>query len=426
MTTQQLYQIYLQHPIVTTDSRNCPDGSLFFALKGDAFDGNKFAQAALDKGCSFAIVDNADFVTHEKFILVDDVLKALSDLANFHRVQLNKPVIAITGTNGKTTTKELVLTALSAKYKVCATSGNFNNHIGLPLTLLKATSEDDIIITEMGANHMGEIAYLCNIANPDFGIITNIGKAHLEGFGSYENIITTKTELYRHIKSVDGKLFINNLDDLLVKHAEGIETIPYGETDNFQLSISETTPFLTLKYVDKNGEQLVQTKFIGSYNLINFKAAIAVGKYFKVEIRTLLAALEAYQPANNRSQFNDTGKNKIIQDAYNANPSSVVLAIQNFEEIENDSKCYILGEMKELGEYEATEHQHIVDLLQNTNAQVFLIGDAFYSTKKPNHFQCFKNTKDAKEYLTKHPLSNKTILLKGSRSMQLESLLDIL
>ncbi len=425
MQIDKLYNIYLSHPTITTDSRNCPDGSIFFALKGANFNGNKFAAKALEEGCAYAVIDEEEFSGHSNIILVNDVLETMTQLATYHRLQLNKPVIAITGTNGKTTTKELVKQVLEGCYTVCATSGNFNNHIGLPLTLLRAKESDDIILTEMGANHPGEIAYLCNIAKPNFGIITNIGKAHLEGFGSYENIIKTKGEMYDYLRENNGTIFINTQDDVLNSISNGIQKVSYGDEELYNVEVTDQTPTLSIAYNDSTQTIAVDTRFIGAYNLINFKAAIAVGKYFKVPDAVIMEQISKYTPQNNRSQLTVTPNNKIIQDAYNANPSSVALAIKNFAQLKMDEKFVILGDMKELGTYAEKEHQHIADLLMEHNfTKGLLVGEEFGKLELPQGWIQVADASKAGEYLKSHPLKNNLILLKGSRSMQLEKLIE--
>lgn len=427
MQLKELYTLFLKHPHITTDSRNCKPGSLFFALKGESFNGNKFANKALEAGCSYAIIDESEYNNSPEHILVPDVLETLTLLANLHRKKLNKPVIAITGTNGKTTTKELIATTLSVKYNVCATQGNFNNHIGVPLTLLGATAQHDILIIEMGANHMGEIAKLCEIAEPDYGLITNIGKAHLEGFGSYENIIKTKGELYEYIRKKNGKIFINQEDPTLHSISTGINKIEYTNKNTFQLNILKQDPYLQLKYSDKDLSKTLSTQFIGAYNLINFKAAICIGQHFKVNTELFLNKLEQYQPKNNRSQLTKTTKNSIIQDAYNANPSSVALAIQNFKTLKHDAKLVILGDMKELGDFATVEHQKIVDSLENSpELAIILIGLEFEKTQTSTKIKKFTTVEEAKKHLTLHAPINHLILLKGSRSMKMEELIEYL
>lgn len=423
MTIEALYDIFCRSTGVTTDTRNCKQGSLFFALKGGNFNGNEFAGKAIESGASYVVVDELMGEPSSHHILVKNVLETLTALATHHRRQLKRPVLAITGTNGKTTTKELIATVLSSHYNICYTQGNLNNHIGVPLTLLSAKSTDDIIITEMGANHPGEIGYLCTIAEPDFGIITNIGKAHLEGFGSYENIIKTKKELYDYIQKTSGKIFLNGADELLTSISKSIDSIAYES--NFILTLTRQDPFLWFRFKDAESELIFKTNFIGGYNAPNFKAAVTIGKYFEVPTQKIINALGEYAPGNNRSQLTKTEKNTLILDAYNSNPSSLTEAIQNFISLDHPSKCLILGDMKELGEYAALEHQKITDLLEN-NPQVtaFLIGPEFHQTQ--SSLPKFMNAQEAARHFDASPLLNKLILLKGSRSMKLEELIPLL
>lgn len=425
MSIEELYALFCDSKGVTTDTRKCEKESLFFALKGEHFNGNLFANKALENGASFAIVDELHFQPSPQYILVENVLQTLSELATYHRRKLNKTVLAITGTNGKTTTKELIATALSVEYNVCFTQGNYNNHIGVPLTLLSATASNDLIIIEMGANHSGEIGYLCNIAEPNYGIITNIGMAHLEGFGSQENIIKTKKQLYDYILKTSGKIFINKEDALLSSISSGIEKVPYSF--DFNLTLTKQTPFLEFIYKDVETNIPFLTNFIGGYNVPNFLAAITIARYFKVPIKKAIKALEAYSPGNNRSQLKQTDKNTLILDAYNSNPSSLTEAIHNFITLKHPNKYLILGDMKELGEYSKDEHQKIADLLSGQNSlHPILIGTEFAQVKYTGNIQCFENTDSAKKYLMKEDVKDALILLKGSRSMKLEDLIPLL
>lgn len=425
MSIEELYILFSTSKGVTTDTRNCKKGSLFFALKGEHFNGNLFADKAIANGASHAIVDELHFAPHTQYIRVEDVLKTLSELATYHRRKLNKPVIAITGTNGKTTTKELIATALSQQYNVCFTQGNFNNHIGVPLTLLEAKSTHEILIIEMGANHPGEITHLCKIAEPNFGLITNIGIAHLDGFGSEENIIKTKKELYNYILNTSGKIFINNEDALLSSISTGIESIHYG-TD-FKLTLTKQDPFLWFRYCDRFNEQIFKTHFIGGYNTPNFYAAISIANYFKVPTEKALKALETYIPGNNRSQLKTTEKNTLILDAYNSNPSSLTEAIHNFTSLNHSKKLLILGDMKELGEYSIEEHQKITDLISTQKElNAILVGSEFAQTKTADSNICFPDITSTKAHLEQAEITDTLILLKGSRSMKLEELIPYL
>jgi UDP-N-acetylmuramoyl-tripeptide--D-alanyl-D-alanine ligase len=402
---------------------------LFFALKGDHFNGNEFAAKAIENGAAFAIIDQQVFAAGSKFIVVDDVLTTLQQLARFHRDRLKIPVIGITGSNGKTTTKELTGCVLAKKYKTISTRGNLNNHIGVPLSVLSLNAETEIAVIEMGANHCGEIAWLCRIANPDFGIITNIGKAHLEGFGGYEGVIRAKSELYDHIRSVGGKLFVNLDDPLLIRLSQGIETITYGKSADAGIKgeISGEFPMLTVD-VEINGEKItINSQLIGSYNFHNILVAAAIGSYFGVEMELIREAIEAYTPENNRSQFVRTHRNQIVMDAYNANPSSMEAAITHFAKSPAPEKVLILGDMLELGDESLAEHQRILGLASGSGAkQILLVGSQFHQVNHDQGNWSFFNADEALEFLSKNMLSGKTILVKGSRGIRLEKLLPFL
>lgn len=430
MNIQSLYEIYRQHPVITTDSRNCPPDSIFFALKGSSFNGNAYAEQAIKSGCSYAIVDEKKYATLPNTLLVDDVLKTLQQLANFHRKTLKIPIIGITGTNGKTTTKELVYAVLSQEHNIIATTGNFNNHIGVPLTLLRIRKEHEIAIIEMGANHMGEIKELCEIAEPNFGLITNVGHAHIEGFGSYENIIKTKGELYDYIRiRKDGKIFVDYDNALLRKMSEGIASIYYGldcSDDQFVTGkVLSSSPYLVFEWKMAKNYHKVETKMIGSYNLSNALAAITIGKYFGIKGDLISKAISEYVPTNNRSQLKDTGKNMLIIDAYNANPTSMIAALQNFDEMEVGRKVLILGEMKELGVDSEKEHENVVDYIQHHDFdEVILVGENFAPMK--NSYKHFDDVVELQKYLEQNSLRDSYILLKGSRGVQLEKVVDLL
>lgn len=425
MSIPELYDIYLQYPSVQTDSRKVKAGDIFFALKGDNFNGNAFAAQALADGAAYAVVDEAAYVAGPKYMLTDDVLHNLQQLAAYHRMQLPIPVIAITGSNGKTTTKELLIAVLSAKYKTYATEGNLNNHIGVPLTLLKIKKGAEFAIVEMGANHIGEIASYCNIAAPDYGLITNCGKAHLEGFGSLEGVRKAKGELYDYLRNFSGSIFRNADLDYLADMGRGIdEQITYGTSnaeiigratgDGNQLQVTILTAGL---------ETQIQTQLVGDYNLANVLAAVAVGEYFDVDIDTIKKALEQYAPSNSRSQWLEKGSNKIILDAYNANPSSMKLAIENLAHLKAEHKWLLLGAMKEMGAASVTEHQALVDLLQQLGLQqVILTGTEFEATK--HNYLWFATSEEAKNYLLQYPIQDATILIKGSRGSRMEVVLD--
>jgi len=448
MNIEYIYQIYRKFPLITTDSRVCPENSIFFALKGDNFNGNCFAQAALYKGCAYAVVDEAEFAGGEHIILVENVLETLQKLANLHRKTLGTKIIGITGTNGKTTTKELIASVLSQKFNTHYTQGNLNNHIGVPLTLLQLTGEHEIAVVEMGANHLHEIAGLCAIAEPNFGIITNVGKAHLEGFGSFENIIKTKGELYDFIRKNGGKIFINADNPYLTEIAKGIPQVEYsppksplkGELKGgttFENTTALTSPisvaersrstgglggvFLKIKI----GNIDIQTNLIGAYNAENVLAAACIGQYFGVSPEKIKFALENYKPSNNRSQYFETQRNKLIIDAYNANPTSMAAAIDNFSKMEVNKKIVILGDMRELGEDSQKEHQKIVHLLEKCNFDhCFLIGESFSKTR--TCFHTFPNTDGFIQYLKEQDFRDFYILIKGSRGMKMEKTIELL
>jgi len=429
---KQLYDWFTQYPLISTDSREIKPDSLFFALKGESFDGNKYATAALEKGAVLAIVDDPAVAIDQHYFLVDDVLTTLQDLARYHRTQFTCPVIGITGTNGKTTTKELVNTVLSSHYCTHATKGNLNNHIGVPLTLLSAkVSEVEMLIVEMGANHQGEIAFLCTIASPTHGLITNVGKAHLEGFGGEAGVIKGKTELYRHLKTVNGKAFVCTRQPVLLQLASELNPLTYGESGDasYSGSIVSSDPFLIVNWNDNGSEQSIpiRTHLVGSYNIDNVMAAICVGSYFKVPPDKVVAALESYIPANNRSQVKQTERNKLFLDAYNANPSSMAAALENFASLDVYPKVVILGDMFELGNESKEEHQQIVILLLKLNFKtVLLIGPKFSEVSETTTFKRFISTQEALQWITENPFDGKCILVKGSRGMKLETLLPAL
>jgi len=418
MKIEKLYSLFLKHPIIDTDTRTIRNESLFFALKGDNFNGNKFANEALNKGAQYAIIDEEKYNTKHNTILVENVLRTLQELANFHRKQLNLPIIALTGSNGKTTTKELINTILEKKHNTTATIGNLNNHIGVPLTLLSMNSNTEIGIVEMGANHMHEIELLCKIAEPNFGYITNFGKAHLEGFGCVEGVIKAKSELYDFLRITEGKAFINTDDKKQIEKSKGIETITFN---NEEIKFIEANPFVKVKF--KN--ELITSQLIGKYNYNNIAAAIAIGTYFKVPLEDIKDAIENYVPSNNRSQIILKNTNKIILDAYNANPSSMQAALENFNQLEDLHKIVILGDMFELGESSTDEHQKIAELASSSNFnEVYLIGKAFSTTSVKNAF-IFENFEAFKTSIKKLSKKNTTFLIKGSRGMALERILDL-
>jgi UDP-N-acetylmuramoyl-tripeptide--D-alanyl-D-alanine ligase len=428
MTTEQLYQLYLKHPVITTDSRNCPAGSIFFALKGDNFNGNVYAAAAIEKGCAYAVVDEKEYAVNENIILVDDSLFSLQDLAQHHRIAMGIPVIGITGTNGKTTTKELIASVLKQKFNILYTQGNLNNHIGVPLTLLSITKEHQLAVIEMGANHPGEIEILADIACPNVGMITNVGKAHLEGFGSFEGVIKTKSELYDFLRETGGQAFVNLDNKILFEKSEGIERIGYGlENSNGQVkgAITGCSPFLEMTWQNYGdaAQYELKTHLIGTYNAENVLAAVCVGRYFDIDSKLICEGINNYIPQNNRSQLTETAHNKLIVDAYNANPTSMQAALKNFSLMEVPNKALILGDMRELGNDSATEHQHIVDLLNEYGfKKVFLIGECFGKTN--TSLPTFTTTDAFIQSISTHELKDYYILIKGSRGIKLENIME--
>jgi len=419
MKIEQLYSLFTQNYLVDTDTRNIRKGSIFFALKGANFNANKFAEDALKNGASFAVIDEIAYHKQSKTILVNNVLETLQELAKHHRNQLNIPILALTGSNGKTTTKELINCVLSKKYKTTATIGNLNNHIGVPLTLLKIQPTTEVGIIEMGANHLKEIDFLCNIARPNFGLITNFGKAHLEGFGGIEGVIKGKSELYNFLKATKGIAFVNSNDALQVKQSKDIETISFNTN---KIKYIETNPFVKVQFHNTT----IQSKLIGKYNYNNIAAAIAIGNYFKVSTNDIKDAIENYEPDNNRSQIINKGSLKLILDAYNANPSSMKVALENFNELKDKQKIVILGDMFELGKDSIKEHQKVADFASSLNFdKLILIGKAFstITVKNALTYTCFEDFKASNENLN---LKNATLLIKGSRGMALERILNLL
>jgi len=420
----QLYSIFKQHPQVYYDSRKCTPGSLFFALRGER-NGNEFALSALENGARYAVIDEENYKLDDRFILVENVLQTLQDLATFHRRQLATPMLAITGSNGKTTTKELIASVLSRKYNIHFTQGNYNNHIGVPLTLLQLKPEHEIAIVEMGANAQGEIGLLCQIAKPNFGLITNVGKAHLEGFGGVEGVKKGKGEMYHYIARSGKLVFINKNNPALVEMAlkAGLENKMLGYVHGEQ--IPTASPFLEVKIGGACGGFTVKTNLVGAYNIENVQAATTIGRYFSMTDEQIMRGLESYVPTNNRSQLTETAHNKLIVDAYNANPSSMSVAVKNFAQIEAENKLLILGDMFELGEDSEKEHQAMVDLLvENKFDKVFLVGEHFSKTKHP--FQAFNNTNDLLQYIELHPIKNQCVFIKASRGMKFENIIKML
>ena len=430
MSTEELYKLFKQHPEVTTDSRTCPEGSMFFALKGENFDGNLYAMQAIEKGCAIAVVDRADIIPEgdKRFVLVEDVLTALQMLAAYHRKQTNIPVIQITGTNGKTTTKELIATVLSKKYNTLFTQGNLNNHIGVPRTLLRLRSEHEIAVIETGANHPGEISFLSQIVQADCGLITNVGRAHLEGFGSFEGVKQTKGELYDDLQTRSCFAFLNTKDTDLTDMAakRNIKIAPYVDGE-----VAECNPMLCLRWYCHTDEQwhTVQTNLIGSYNLANVLSAITVGLHFGVEPANIDMALEEYVPTNNRSEYRNTGRNSLIIDAYNANPTSMAAALENFKQMSATDKMIILGEMRELGADSITEHQRIISILSTMKlSDIWLVGQEFCKSDRSalGKHTVFNNVEEVKSNLSSTQLSGRTILIKGSNGTRLFQLPELL
>jgi len=427
MSIIDLYDLFIHNPQITTDSRNCPKGSIFFALKGDKFDGNQYAGKALASGCVYAVIDNPDYYIGERTILVDNVLKTLQQLAHHHRKVLGLPIIGITGTNGKTTTKELLAAVLSTKFNLLYTEGNFNNHIGVPLTLLRLTHDHEMAVIEMGASHPGDIKELVDIVHPNYAIITNVGRAHLEGFGSFEGVIRTKGELYDYIRRSKGKIFIKKENEYLQSIAKGIEQITYGNGDDAFASgqVVSCDPFLVFNWKQQGKLHTVETHMIGSYNLDNVLAAVAVGRFFKIPAERISRAIAAYEPTNNRSQFKKTENNELIIDAYNANPSSMKVALDNFITMPVQPKAIILGDMRELGPTSDELHAEVVEQIKKGQFdKVFLCGEHF--SKVGKEFSPFATTEAMTEELRRQPLKGYHILIKGSHSMGLEKLADIL
>lgn len=430
-----IYEKYLQFPTVATDTRTVKAGSIFFALKGANFNGNEFAAQALASGAAYAVVDQIEFAINEQYILVDDVLKALQALANHHRKQLSIPFLGITGSNGKTTSKELINAVLAKKFQTLATFGNLNNHIGVPLTLLGINASHQFAIIEMGANHQKEIAELCEIAAPTYGLICNIGKAHLEGMGGFEGVKKTKKELYDYIESTSGTVFVNADDAITMELSAALNNKIYFGSNSESLlsgSIQSLAPMLCVAITFKKSAQthIVQTQLVGDYNLANILAAACIGEYFKVPEQEIVAAIAGYTPTNNRSQIMQTANNELIMDAYNANPSSMFAAVNNFQQLPAPNKYLILGDMFELGEESIAEHQAIVSLVAALKFEkVIFVGKDFYqaaATNKIASFRFFESTANASGYLSENSISAQTILIKGSRGMKLESLLPLL
>ena len=423
-TLETIYQLYSKKYIVTTDSRKVEPGCVFVALKGEHFDGNDFAyQVANDNIAACVIADRKDLPKHERLFIVDDSLTALQQLAKLHREKCGTPIIGITGTNGKTTTKELVSAVLSQKYNITYTQGNFNNHLGVPLTLLQIKPDTEIAVVEMGANHPKEIELLCSLAQPNFGIITNIGKAHIEGFGSFEGVVKTKNELYDYLRNTNGTVFLNNDNQLLKDLAHDLKTVNYGKdnTADCNAKMLSSNPYLSINW-DGN---IINTNLVGDYNFENVMTAITAGLHFNIEPNLIIKALEDYSPTNNRSQFIKSDKNEIVMDAYNANPVSMSNAIKNFRNISDDKHLLILGDMKELGNESLNEHQEIINLINSFDfSNVILVGTEF---SKVNHnFVSFLNVDELINHINQNEISGRKILVKGSNSIHLGKIINLL
>ncbi len=427
-----IYSKFLEFPNISTDSRAIIPNSIFFCLKGEHFDGNKFVNQALENGAKYVVTENSEFTNHPQCFVVKDVLETLQILANSHRLELKIPFIGITGTNGKTTTKELINAVLSQKFKTKCTKGNLNNHIGVPLSLLSVTQEDEIAIIEMGANHLGEIADLCKICYPTHGVITNIGHAHLEGFGSFENIISTKMGLYDSVIQENGTLFINGKDQLLIQEANqryqknlkifgnsNVRFVYYGTDQDSVVNgtIVRLNPYLTISMFENE----IPTHLTGVYNLDNILCAAAIGRYFGVTEDQICEAISTYIPTNSRSQVRLSGSNTIIADYYNANPTSMIAAIDNFAMIDHPKKIAILGDMFELGDFSKLEHQKIIDLCTKLNIKTFFVGSQFIKLMTEKAY-FFPSTKELNEYILKNPIEESMVLIKGSRGVHLENL----
>lgn len=429
MTTEQLYQIFESHPVVTTDSRDCPEGSIFFALKGASFNGNKFAAAALQQGCAFAVVDEPEYCAQgdERYILVDDVLRAFQLLARHHRRTLGTRIVGITGTNGKTTTKELMAAVLGEKYNVLYTLGNFNNDIGVPKTLLRLKPEHQVAVVEMGASHPGDIKTLVELVEPDLALITNVGMAHLQGFGSFEGVVKTKGELYDFMRqSKRGKVFVDANNPHLMGIVQGLDLVKYGTPASDSLFVGgkvvSAAPFLRFAWQREGGEwNEVQTHLVGAYNVLNMLAAISVGLYLGVSADEANRALANYVPSNNRSQLEETAHNKLIMDAYNANPTSMSVALNNLNDMEVPHKMAILGDMLELGAASAEAHQAIVDQLSRLSLdEVWLVGPEFARTRCA--FRKFNDVDEVIAQLQNQCPEGRYILVKGSHGIRLDKL----
>lgn len=429
MHLSELYKVYRQFPKVNTDTRKNLASSIFFCLKGPNFDANTFADEALVKGAAHVVTDAEDNRDKTNMTYVPDALQALQELAAMHRSNFTFPVIGLTGSNGKTTNKELIAAVLGTKYKTYFTKGNLNNHIGVPLTLLEIPLDAEMAVVEMGANHRGEIRDLCKISNPNFGLITNIGKAHLEGFGGMEGVIKGKKEIFDHIEENGGKVFVNGDDPIISELSQNMNRIHYGKkSPKYFVSgeIVESAPFISFSYSRKGyTSPEIKTRLVGGYNFYNLIAAVCIGLYFDVSDENIARALESYVPTNNRSQLLKTPKNEIILDAYNANPSSMDAAVENLQAQKSDLKYALLGEMRELGITGQEEHQILIDKLKSYGLNAILVGEGYKICDKKD-FHWFENSIDLMDYLKRNPIENALILLKGSRAVAMERVIEVL
>ena len=425
-TIEQIYELYQKAYTVTTDSRTITPGCVFVALKGEHFDGNDFALKVAEDGVAACVIaDRQDLPKRDGLFVVEDSLKALQELAKYHREKLGLPVIGITGTNGKTTTKELVSAVMAKKYNIVFTQGNFNNQLGVPLTLLRIKPGTEMAVVEMGASHPGDINELTNLGEPNFGMITNIGRAHLRDFGGYEGVIKTKNEMYQYIGAHNGLLFVNKDNELLMGLANNINKVTYGTGNDadIQGKMLSANPYLSVEW---NGHK-IDTQLVGDYNFENVMAAICIGTYFKVAANDIVEALSSYCPTNNRSQVVETGKNRVIMDAYNANPTSMSHAIKNFRNICKDANLLILGDMRELGTESEQEHKTIIGLIKELGfKKVYLVGEEFSKCSKNSEYSTFNNVEELAHYVQQHPISGFDILVKGSNSVHLNKIIDSL
>lgn len=425
-TIEKIYKLYKTAYTVTTDSRTITQGCVFVALKGEHFDGNDFALNVAEEGIAACVIaDRKDLPQHERLFVVEDSLKALQELANYHRKQLDTPIIGITGTNGKTTTKELVSAVLAKKYNILFTQGNFNNQLGVPLTLLRIKPDTELAVVEMGASHPGDINELTGIGEPNYGMITNIGRAHLRDFGGYEGVIKTKNEMYQYIAAQKGLLFVNKDNELLMDLSKSINKVTYGTSNDadIQGKLLSANPYLSVEW---NGKK-IDTQLVGDYNFENVMAAICIGTYFNVAANDIVEALSRYRPTNNRSQAIETARNRVVMDAYNANPTSMSHSIKNFRNICKSDNLLILGDMRELGNESEQEHKNILELIKELRFEnVYLVGEEFQRVAKNSKFSTFINVEELAQYLQQHPVSGRDILVKGSNSIHLNKIIDSL